>query len=180
MACGGPVVGAKHRAGAFDARLLVGVEEHAQHFEAGVLENLLGAAAEHDAGALLGQLDDGPALVGEDGVLVVVGNGADGLEEGADLGDALLIVLHESLFDAALLGGMLDDVLVVNLDAELLGQRASNRVAACRVLTVDGNDLHGLLRLTWKMMLHSADYTHCKVSRADTANKKGRGIAPRP
>ena len=172
VARGGPVVGSKHRASALDARFLVGVEEHAQHLKAGVFENLLGAAAEHHAGPLLGELDDGLALVGEDGVLVVIGDGADGLEEGADLGDALLVVLHEPLLDAALLGGVLDDVLVVNLDAELLGQRASYRVAACRELAVDGDDLHGLLRLTWKMMLHCADYTHCKVSRAGTGNKK--------
>lgn len=131
---------------ALDLGLGVGIDEQVQGMI--VLQDHVGTASHDDAVALLGEiLND--LLLGGGHLEALVhdlhrrhsepmadGHGIGGLD--ALFGD----VGHIPLVEAMLLGNQLDDLVVIAMDAQLLGQTLAQLAAAGAELTADGDDFH--------------------------------------
>ena len=133
---------------ALDLGLGVGIDEQVQGVI--VLEDHVGAAAHDDAVPLLGEVLDDLLLGGGHlealvhdlhrghGEAVADGHGIGGLD--ALFGD----VGHIPLVEAVLLGDELDDLVIVAMDAQLLGQALAQLAAAGTEFTADGDDFHDI------------------------------------
>ena len=127
------------------AVLVVGVDENVEAVLA-VAEDVVGATAHDDAGLLVCQvLDDlGLSLVELliDRGIAVGSRGAHGelVQKATGMGGVFLVLTDEILGESALLGHLGDELVVVEGNAQPLGNCLGNGVTAATKLTADGDD----------------------------------------
>ena len=128
------------------AVLHIGVDEDVQRIGT-VFENKVRAAADDDARPLRGQIADDVGLA--DVELIGhghrvdqthrVGGNRDIEQEAAGDGGVFADFLNELVREAALLGHLIDQLLVIVGNSELLGDLLANGSAAAAELPADGN-----------------------------------------
>ena len=132
-----------------------------------VRQGIIRAAANDDTGALFGDAADGIKGGKIDLLLQRLSRAAAGQGEHVRIhGDgvkqalgALVKVFDDLLAKAALLGCLLEDLLVIERNAKFLGQTDTHFLAAAAKLTSDGNDGFHTIALLLRLSPHAPKKT---------------------
>ena len=113
-----------------------------------VLQDVVGVAAHDDTGAFVGDLEDHAAL---DIPQKIIGGkavhdtgdalGGEGIGKEAAAGGMLAVFLHKIGGEAGFDGDLLDQLLIIEGDAQLFGNQTADGTSAAAEFTADGDDL---------------------------------------
>ena len=147
-----------------------------------IAQDIIGAAADDDAVAASGEITDDFCLGAEDDVLrciVAVGINVHLIEKIVDkvAAHALFVFLDVVFGIAGDAGGLGDDLLVVEIKAELEREILTNGMAAAAVLTADGDHPAALLHLCIGWNDVALDFGDGAVENVDLATKEPGDIA---